>query len=242
MNEIIWIIFLIFIGQILGSLIGIIKKPSELQLRFSLAFAGSMMISISVFELMPEAVKITSYYLALFGFLAGLLIMMLIDKTLPHINPELNKGESPNMKRCASFLVIGTALHNLPEGFAIGLGFLSNPSLGILVALGITIHNIPENIAAIIPVFCITRKRLKSALILITTVLFELFGFILGYFVFKDTSLHLLGVSLALTSGFMMYISVEELIPSAQIRKNPYIISSSILLGVLVVLTMILLF
>jgi ZIP family zinc transporter len=241
MSEIFWIIFLIFVGQTMGSLIGVVRRPSKLVLRCALAFAGSMMVAISFLELIPEALEIVNYYLVLFGFLVGILIIMGADKLLPHINPELNKKEGPNMKRCATMLVIGIALHNIPEGLAIGFGFALNPALGILIALGIAVQDIPENIATVVPLYCVTKRRLKSMGILIGTILFELLGFILGYFVLQNAPLSLLGVSLALAAGFMVYISVEELIPAAEIKKNPYHVSASILLGFLIVLAMILL-
>lgn len=239
MSEILLIIFLIFAGQTLGSLVGLIKRPSKLTLRFSLAFAGSMMVAISLLELIPEALEISNYYLVLFGFLFGVLVIMCADRLIPHINPELGKTEGPNMKRCAAMLVVGIALHNLPEGLVIGAGFTLAPSLGILIALGIAVQDIPENIAAVIPLYGVVGKRMKSFSILLGTILFELGGFILAYFLLKNISQSLLGFSLSMAAGFMVYISLEELIPSAQVKKNPYAISSSLILGFLAVLLMI---
>ena len=68
------------------------------------------------------------------------------------------------------------------------------------------------------------------------TILFELLGFIFGYWFLKETSLDLLGTSLALAAGFMTYISVEELIPAAQIRQNLGVGVSGLVLGLVCVL------
>jgi zinc transporter ZupT len=67
-------------------------------------------------------------------------------------------------------------------------------------------------------------------------VLFELLGFIFGYYFLKGTSLELLGASLALAAGFMTYISVEELIPAAQIKQNLKEGITGLILGLVCVL------
>jgi len=133
-------------------------------------------------------------------------------------------------------LVIGIALHNIPEGLAIGVGFAITAELGIVIALAIAIQDLPENIATIVPLYSMTKKKAKSFAILVSTVLFEVVGFILGYFALRGTSLSWLGASLALAAGFMVYISIEELIPSAQVKKYPKIAAAAMVLGVICVL------
>ncbi|MCD6547360.1 MAG: ZIP family metal transporter [Nanoarchaeota archaeon] len=236
MENLFLIIFLIFVGQTLGSLVGLIKKPKKIMLYGSLAFAASMMLSISFFQLIPESLKTSSVLLVAISFVLGIAIMLIVDKTLPHINPELMKREKPSIKRSVTMLVIGIALHNIPEGLAIGVGFALSPALGIMVALGIAVQDMPENIATIVPLYGLIRKRLKSFNILVTTVLFELLGFIFGYHVLKGAAPNLLGASLALAAGFMIYISIEELIPAAQIKKYPKVGIISFILGILCIL------
>lgn len=236
--EMLLIIFLIFFGQTLGSLIGLVKKPSKMILHSSLAFAASMMILISLFQLIPEGLGYTSSYLVMLSFFAGIGMMWPIDKLVPHINPELGKKEKPSVKRSTTMLVIGIALHNLPEGLAIGIGFALEPKLGIIIAMGIAMQDVPENIATIVPLYSLTKKKVKSFIITTGTILFELMGFILGYFILRDLSLDILGSSLVLAGGFMVYISVEELIPSAEIKKYPRMGAISMILGAIcVVLT-----
>jgi ZIP family zinc transporter len=238
MNDLLIILLLIFFGQTLGSLIGLVKKPSKIILHGSMSFAASMMIAISFIQLIPEGLEIAPLYMIVISFFAGIGIMMIIDRTLPHINPEFLKKEKPSVKKSVTMLVIGIALHNLPEGLAIGVGFALASELGIVIALGIAIQDVPENIATIVPLYALTKKKGKSFAILITTVLFEVVGFILGFFILKDTSSHLLGASLVLAAGFMVYISVEELLPAAQIKKYPKLAIISMILGVVcVVLT-----
>ncbi len=236
MKNLLFIISLIFVGQTLGCLVGLIKKPKKKFLYGSLAFAASMMLGISFLQLIPESLKIIPSYLMAGSFIIGIVIFFIIDKILPHINPELLKKEKPSVKRSVIMLVIGMALHNLPEGLAIGVGFALTPTLGITIALGIAAQDVPENIATIVPLYGLTKKRMKSFIIVTITILFELVGFIFGYYLLKGSSLNLLGVSLALAAGFMTYISIEELIPAAQIKQNPKIGIVGLILGVICVL------
>lgn len=236
MKNLLFIIFLIFGGQTLGCLVGLIKNPKDSILYGSLSFAASMMLGISFFQLIPESLKIIPFYLVIVSFFLGIIIMRIVDRLLPHINPELLKKEKPSIERSVAMLVIGMALHNLPEGLAIGVGFALTPTLGIMIATGIAAQDVPENIATIVPLYGLTRKRMKSFIIVTITILFELLGFIFGYYILKGTSLNLLGASLALAAGFMTYISIEELIPAAQIKQNLKVGVFSLILGVTCVL------
>ncbi|MDO9575465.1 MAG: ZIP family metal transporter [bacterium] len=236
MKSLLLIIVLIFGGQTLGCLVGLIKNPKDSMLYGSLSFAASMMLGISFLQLIPESLKIIPFYLVIISFLLGIIIMRIVDRLLPHINPELLKKERPSIKRSVTMLVIGMGLHNLPEGLAIGVGFALTPALGIMIAIGIAAQDVPENIATIVPLYGLTRKRMKSFIIVTITILFELLGFIFGYYILRGTSLNFLGASLALAAGFMTYISVEELIPAAQIKQNLKVGVSGLTLGVVCVL------
>jgi ZIP family zinc transporter len=90
MNDLLIILLLIFFGQTLGSLIGLAKKPSKIILHGAMSFAASMMIAISFIQLIPEGLEIAPLYIIVISFFAGIGIMMIVDRTLPHINPELS--------------------------------------------------------------------------------------------------------------------------------------------------------
>ena len=229
------VIILIFVGQTLGALIGLIGKPKNNILFGSLSFAASMMIAMSLFELIPSALEHTSRFVALLSFFAGVLFMLGMDKALPHINPELMKSEKPSVKRSVTMLVIGIALHNIPEGLAIGVGYRLSAVTGIVIAAGIAAQDVPENIATIIPLYALTKKRMKSFLILSFTVIFELVGFLIGFYLFKNVSPQILGISLASAAGFMSYISIEELIPASEPKNNPKATTIGFVSGVIAV-------
>ena len=93
MKNLLLIIVLIFGGQTLGCLVGLIKNPKDSTLYGSLSFAASMMLGISFFQLIPESLKIIPFYLVIVSFFLGIIIMRIVDHLLPHINPELLKKE-----------------------------------------------------------------------------------------------------------------------------------------------------
>lgn len=236
MNYFLLILILIFAGPIIGSLIGIIKRPTTKMLSGFLSFAGGIMVSISLIELLPESIKLTNWTIAVIGIVIGNIVIWLIDRTLPHIDQELARKEKPNIKRTAAMLVIGMAIHNLPEGLAVSGGYTVIPKLGFLVALSIALHDIPEAIATVVPVFAASGKRLKSFLISSLVAAFEFIGFLAGYFIFKSISPLALGIALALTAGIMVYLSFEELFPAARMRKYPILSISTILASFIFVL------
>ncbi|MBR9680212.1 MAG: ZIP family metal transporter [Candidatus Altiarchaeota archaeon] len=236
MNNFWLLIFLIFIGQTLGALIGIIRKPSKAILQWSLAFAASMMISITFLNLIPEALIFTTPLIIVLSFVFGVLTLVLAEKILPHFHPELFNNPDNSMAKSIAMLVVGMGLHNIPEGLAVGAGFAASSSLGIAIAISMTIQDVPENIAVIIPIYNYLKNRLTSFLLVAGTVLFQLFGFLFGFFVLKDANPAFIGMALAAAGGFMFHISIDELIPAAKINENKKLGWFGLISGFLVVL------
>lgn len=236
MNNLVLISFLIVAGPIIGSLIGIIKKPSRRYLCGALGFAAGIMIAISFLELMPHALEISPIFIVIAGFVGGILLMLALDKLLPHIHPQLARKERPSIRRTAVVLAIGIALHNLPEGLAISSGFSYVQKLGIILAIGIAIHNIPEAIATVVPLYAATKKRLSSFLVSSSECVPELIGFLIGFLILKNLSSSILGLVMALTAGVMFYIVGDELIPTSQTLVTGHTASIGLALGVIVVL------
>jgi ZIP family zinc transporter len=200
-----------------------------------MAYAASMMISISILELIPEGLAFAPLWLVATSFFLGMFGFMLLDRILPHIHPEFIKKKECCLKRSVNMLIVGISLHNLPEGLAIGLSFAIDPTMGIFIALAIAIQDIPENIAAIVPLYCINGCKKRSFIIVALTILFEFVGFLLGFFLLKGASLEIIGASLAAAAGLMVYISISELLPAAELRKYPRGGTAFIILGILTI-------
>lgn len=137
-------------GTTLGGIIGIIfKKPSNKLLSFILSLAGGLMTAILSFDLIPEALKISSVINVLLGIIFGIISMMIcniiVDKKFNNSQYKSNKKEMKNdLLKAGIITSIGLAIHNFPEGLAIGSGFGASLTLGYSLAIAICIHDIPE--------------------------------------------------------------------------------------------------
>jgi zinc transporter, ZIP family len=216
MEPIYVILIISFLGPIIGSLIGIIKKPSNKFMFNMLAFAAGVMLAISFIDLIPESIKLSSVWITAIGILLGALVMYTLDRLIPHIHPGLCKQEQGrNLERTSVYLFLGILLHNFPEGMAIGIGAVSGIKISMTIALAIAIHNIPEGIVTSAPYYYITKKRLKSFLISSSTAIPIVVGFLFANFLFKNIPSNTVGLIIAATAGLMIYISGDELIPTS---------------------------
>ena len=114
-----------------------------------------------------------------------------------------------------SSLVI--AVHNFPEGLATFISAIENPELGASIAFAIALHNLPEGIAVAIPIYYATHKRGKAVGYATLSGIAEPLGGVLGYIVLRSIlTPSLLACVLALVAGIMVYISLDELLPTAE--------------------------
>ncbi len=230
MNEqLLMILVLAVAGPIIGSFIGVIRKPKESFMYNMLAFAGGVMLAISFLQLIPESIylletdlsqlenfKIMALLICAIGILLGAIIMFLLDKLIPHIHPELCTPEQGSkLKKTAFYLLLGIFLHNIPEGMAIALGEVSENASVIVIGLAIAIHNIPEGICTSAPYYNCSKKRLKSFLVSSLTAIPILIGFVIASILYNYISTTIIGLIAGLTAGFMIYITSDEIIPTA---------------------------
>ncbi|MFX1280050.1 MAG: zinc transporter ZupT [Promethearchaeota archaeon] len=120
--------------------------------------------------------------------------------------------------RKASILVtIGVFIHNFPEGMATFIGALKEFNLGILITLAIALHNIPEGIAVAATVSSCNDSKVKPFLWSFISGISEPIGaLVVGLFLFPFITDELLGAMLSVVGGFMIYISLDELLPMSR--------------------------
>ena len=236
MDSLILILIISVLGPIIGSLIGVIKKPSQKFMYNMMAFAAGVMMAISFLELIPQSIELSSVWLCAIGVLIGALIMYLLDKLIPHIHPELCRQEHGcQLRKTSIYLLLGIFLHNFPEGMAIAVGYVSGIKVSLTIALAIAIHNIPEGICTSAPYFSCTGKRLKSFLLSSATAIPILLGFFFAKFLYGVISMNFIGVAIAATAGLMIYISADELIPCSCCEKSDHSNIFSLIAGVIFV-------
>lgn len=221
MEPVVIILIISVLGPVLGSLIGVLKKPSEKFMYDMLSFAAGVMLAISFLELIPESIQLSNEWFCIAGIILGALLMYLIDRLLPHIHPELcSQEQGRDLKKTALYLIIGISIHNLPEGMAMAIGTVTETKTGIAIALAIAIHDIPEGICTAAPFYHSTGQRLKSFLVSAATAFPVVIGFGIANYIFNKISLEFVGLIIGATAGLMIYICADELIPSSCSRTT----------------------
>jgi len=227
------------IGVIILILFG---EPGKKALSALLGFAGGIMLAISVFELMPEAVENGSMITAITGFVLGSLMMFGLDKVIPHSHlsssADLAVENSDKIKvedsilRTGYLILFGITLHNLPEGLAIGAGLESSPEVGLYIAIAIALHNIPEGLAIAGPLKVGGVSNGKLFLFTLGAGLMTPVGALIGLLFFNISTIFIAG-SLAFAAGAMVYIVNDELIPQAN-SLHSHFANAGIIVGLLI--------
>ena len=247
----------------IGSLIGFLSK--EFNPRFltvSLGFSAGVMIYVSLVEIFVKAKDSLSislgdrmgYVFTVIGFFIGIAVIALIDKLIPsYENPhevnvaqkieESTNAEKNKLMRMGVFSALAIAIHNFPEGLATFMSGLSDPTLGISIAVAVAIHNIPEGLAVSAPIFYATKSRKKAFILSFLSGLSEPIGAMIGYFVLRkiinDTTF---GVIFASVAGIMVYISLDELLPTAEEYGEHHFAIGGLILGMFIMALSLLLF
>jgi zinc transporter ZupT len=126
------------------------------------------------------------------------------------------------LKQMGLITGLAIALHNFPEGLATFVATLSDARLGVAVAFAIALHNIPEGLCVAMPLYYSTGSRLQGFLWAFASGLSEPLGGLLGYIILAGSDMHPMayGIVFAIVGGMMVYISFQELIPTA-LRYDP---------------------
>lgn len=223
----------------IGSLLAFTATPTNKKfLSLALGFSAGVMLYVSFVEILVKAIDSLSvasgsdqagYLYATLGFFGGILIIALIDKLIdfdhgnPHEMHTTGEMDDPELiernklLRMGMFTALAIAIHNFPEGLATFIATYQEPSVGIAIAIAIAIHNIPEGIAVSIPVYHATGSRKKAFWYSFASGLAEVVGAIIGFFIlqqfFND---YVFGVIFAGVAGIMVFISLDQLLPTAQ--------------------------
>ena len=193
--------------------------------------------------------------LTLLAFFAGMGIIMLIDFLVPEYeNPHeasglslgahtpavdmlRHAGNEKALHRLGLMSAFAIAIHNFPEGIATFIGALNDPQMGAGITLAISIHNIPEGIAVAIPIYYATKSKGKALLLATLSGFSELIGALLCWAITAIFGVELTGggaifpLILAAVAGIMIYISLDELLPTAEKYGKHHIAIAGVISG-----------
>jgi ZIP family zinc transporter len=236
MDPVVLIVIISALGPIIGSAIGVLRKPSFGYICNMLCFAAGVMLAISFLNLIPESIHLSSVSVCMLGLVCGSMVMYGLDRIIPHIHPQLCAQEQGcNLQRTSIYLLMGIFLHNFPEGMAIAIGSVTNTKISLAIALAIAVHNVPEGICTSAPYYHTTGARLKSFLLSSATAGPIIIGYVLARYLFTNIPLQVVGFIIGSTAGLMIYITADELIPQSCAGTNHQTIFS-LIVGIIFVI------
>jgi ZIP family zinc transporter len=224
------------LGTGLGGLIAILRKPGQRSFGFLMGFAAGVMLTLSFLELVAEAWRLSGYLVATIGFGAGAFLMLLIDVITPHIRFGEAEADTADgrLLRTGMLMAIGISIHNIPEGTAVGAGYMHLPQFGVFIAVAIALHNVPEGIATALPLCKGGMCKRDSFRIAFLSGLVEPIGALAAALLLR--SFHgLVPAALAFAGGVMVFLTLDELLPTAREHGHQHFTAIGIILGAMFV-------
>jgi len=253
------------LGTGVGGLIAVIRKPGRRSFGLLMGITAGVMITLSFLELVNKAWELGGFLTATLGFSSGAFFMFFLDFFAPHIrfgeaevrakvkppvaqdcpcsepvtvsqtrNPGRNHVTDPRLLRTGILLTIGISIHNLPEGIAVGAGFMHTPEFGFFIATAILLHNIPEGIATALPLCKSGICKMDSFRAALFSGLTEPIGALLAA-LFLASFKSLIPFALAFAGGVMVFITLDELIPTAREHGHQHTTAIGIIFGAIFV-------
>jgi len=220
----------------IGGIIAVLFKPKEKFLVIGLGFSSGVMLGITFLLLIPEALK-AGFNICFWGFLTGTLFMFFFDMVIPHrhiFKEDKNLSEKKlSLRNVGIMAMIGIAIHDFPEGLALGSGYGVLKVFGLVLAIGIALHNIPEGIAIALPLYHSGVSRVKSVLACLATDIPTILGAVFAYFLGRYISGNFMYSMLAFAGGAMFYITMDELVPEAHKYGKGSYVTTGLLIGII---------
>ncbi|AKK02783.1 zinc transporter ZupT [Corynebacterium epidermidicanis] len=234
------------------------REPTQLFLAAALGFSAGVMLWVSFLEIMPEATanlqesfgEKRGAWAATGAFFAGVLLIGIIDRLVPEpVNPhETHVGDGQDLSaqafsKMGLMMALAIGIHNFPEGFATFLSGMNSLQVALPVAIAIGIHNIPEGISVAIPLWQATGSRWKGFKWAAITGLAEPLGALVGYLVLLPfLGPTTMGIAFGMIAGIMVFISLDELLPTAEATGKHHAAVYGLVVGMAVMALSLLLF
>ncbi len=265
MNEIVFAFCLtLFAGLAtgVGSLIAFFSSSTNKSfLSISLGFSAGIMIYVSMIEIFVKARDSLTiefggkvgYLVTVLAFFGGMFFIAIIDKLIPedknpHEIKTMDSAENDKLKqkklmRMGVFTALAIAIHNFPEGLATFVSALQEPSVAIPIVIAIAMHNIPEGIAVSVPIYQATGSKKKAFMYSFLSGLAEPIGALVGWLILMPImNDSVFGIIFAGVAGIMVFISIDELLPTSREYGNHHQSVYGLIAGMAVMAASLLLF
>lgn len=219
------------------------KSLLDLGMGFS---AGVMLVASFVSLIMPgleEAQNIftppTALFVVLMGILMGYLMIIFIHDYLPHEH-IIKQSDMGHQNRYSKkiLIVLAIALHNIPEGLAVGVGFgTGDDTGGLALALAISMQNMPEGLVVALALLSEGASKNKAVLMALASGLVEPFAALLG-FLTTQTSALALPMALGFAGGAMLFVICQEMFPELFRQGHERRATLGVISGIVVMLSL----
>lgn len=207
--------FTAWIGTLTGILLCFITRDNGKRFKGTiLGFLGGLMLAIICFDLIPESFESSNVYIGTMGIFIGLIAAILIDSGVSHHTFQLADSKKQRYLKVASFIAVGTGIHNIPAGIALGSLLNVSYSTGIQLAIVLLLHGVPEGLT-----LGIYLK--ESGANILTVLLFPLLtsipmgiGALLGG-ILSNISPIVTSISLSFAAGLILYTICKEILPES---------------------------
>jgi ZIP family zinc transporter len=236
-----------------------------------MGFSAGVMLYVSMVEILPKGrVALAAAWgekagswAAVLAFFGGMFLIALIDKLIPapenpheqHDVEEIDaygpdrprkqqdRDMSASMLRMGLLTALAIGIHNFPEGMATFVVALREPELGMAIAVAIALHNIPEGIAVSIPIFYATGSRKRAFFYsFLSGVAAPVGALIGGVFLVHYMSDAVFGLLFASVAGIMVFISLDQLLPTAEKHGEHHLCTYGLVAGMALMAVSLLLF
>ena len=260
-------VFTWLVTAIGSGLVFFFNSSNRKLLDISLGFTGGVMIAASFWSLLSPSIeyvemqkemgltKMPSWLAPTIGFFFGALFLFALDKIIPHLHmfDKKNHAEGFNTKwQKTILLVLAIAMHNIPEGLAVGVAFgaIVSPEIlnnlngdiftlgsAVALAIGIGIQNFPEGFAVSMPLRRQGMSKFKSWQWGQLSAIVEPVFAVIGAAIVMQV-LPILPYALAFAAGAMIFIVVEEVIPESQKGGNTDLATMGLIAGFIVMMAL----
>ena len=225
-----------------GLIVFILKEITAELMAFLLAMAAGVMLLISVVDLWFEQALEFGFITISASFLFGVSTVYIANLILSRKEDEAMLSEEKILYRSGILTAIALAIHNFPEGLAMGVAVQESAQYGVVLMAAIALHNIPEGVAVAAPIQAGNGGRFKATMIAMLTGLTEPLGALFALLVLGSfLTPFMVGCSLAFVGGIMTVVSYRELIPQALAQNRPKHMIVGALFGAAVMQTSLLL-
>lgn len=246
----------------LGGLLSFfINNLNKKFLAITLSFAAGIMIYVSFMEMLPEGIHLIEDYIgergnlvALGWFFGGMFMTAILEKIV-HIfageyhdhnhgdhnhhkhdhKHEKHDHNGEHLSKLGILSAVAIAIHNIPEGLALFTAGLKDIKLAFPIAAAVIIHNIPLSVAISLPLYYSTGSKKKAFLYTLLVGLCQPIGAILGYAVLSTVFNDLIvGTLFSIVAGIMVFVALDELLPSSQKYEDHHLSVYGAILGMIV--------